>query len=108
MGHVINGTVSYARLDNVTEENPAAADVRIRTNLTLPLTTAEEIGWAILAKQSGHDQLILRGLLGERPHVYEILPPWQRGWPEYIISYRATHTAPAPDIEPLVKGTPAP
>jgi hypothetical protein len=105
MGHVINGTVSIAHVHNVTEDNPAYADIRIRTNLTLPLTTAEQIAWAILAEHSGIETLILRGLLSAGAHVYEIKPSWQRGWPEYIVSFRASHAAPV-NIEPLMKGTP--
>jgi hypothetical protein len=104
MGFVLNATVSYANLQNLTEECPAYADVRIRGNVDLPLRTAEELGWAVLQQHSGIDSLILRGLLPRAVQVFEIRPPWERGWPEYVVTFRAEEHAPI-DIEPLVKDT---
>ncbi len=104
MGHIINATVSYANLQNLTEEHPAYADVRVRGNVTLPLLTAEEIGWAVLASHSGIAPLILRGLLPAPVRVIEMRPPWPRGWPEYVCSYRAETPAPI-DTETLVRGS---
>jgi hypothetical protein len=107
MGHIVNATVSYMHLTNLTDDMPAYADVRIRSNLDLPHRTAEEIGWAVLEKQSGIETLILRGLLQAAVHVYEIRPPWERGWPEYLLAFRATDPVPL-DIEPLIKDTTQP
>lgn len=104
MGHIINATVSYANLQNLTEETPAYADVRIRGNVDLPHTTAEDIGWAVLAKHSGIETLILRGLLNRQVQVFEIRPPWERGWPEYVVTFRAGEPRTL-DIEPLIKET---
>jgi hypothetical protein len=102
MGHVINGTVSYANISrNPTEELPNYADVRIRGNVDLTHHTAEQIGWAILASHTGMEVMELHSLLPAAVHVFEIRPPWTRGWPEYVCSYRASHAAPV-DIEPLI------
>jgi hypothetical protein len=103
MGHIINGTVSYANISRLPAEDlPNYADVRIRTNLQrLAHKTVEEIGWAILAEHTGLDPLVLHGLLPAPVGVFEIRPPWKRGWPEYVVTYRAETPEPV-NIEPLI------
>ena len=103
MGHIINATVSYANISRSPRpELPNYADVRINTNLQhLTHRTVEEIGWATLAQHTGIEPMVLQGLLPAAVGVFEIRPPWKRGWPEYVISYRAETPAPV-DIEPLI------